>query len=77
MVAVFVRLPDLPVMVTVDVPAAAAAVAVSVRMAVAGVAPTAKDPATPLGRPEMLTATVFAKPFCGVKVRVLVPPAPC
>jgi hypothetical protein len=76
MAAVFVRLLDLPVTVAVQVPAAAEADAVSVRVAVAGVAPALNDPTTPLGKPETLTVTVLLNPFCGLRLRVLVPLAP-
>lgn len=74
---VVLRLPDLPVIVTVDVPAAAEGAAVSVRIALAGVDPALNKPVMPAGRPEMLTVTALAKPFCGVRVRVLLPVAPC
>ena len=77
MARLWLRLPDLPVMVTVAVPAAAEAVAANVRIALADVAPALNDPLTPVGRPMMLTVTVPAKPFCGVKVRVVVPVEPC
>lgn len=75
--AVWLKLPDLPVMVTVASPGAAEAAAVRVRIALAGVAPPLNEPVTPVGRPERLTVTEPAKPFCGVKVRVLAPVAPC
>jgi hypothetical protein len=74
---VVLRLPDLPVMVTVDVTATAEGATVSVRMALAGVVPALNEPATPAGRPEMLTVTAFEKPFCGVRESVLLPVAPC
>lgn len=70
------RLPDLPVMVTVDVPADAEGAAVSVRMALEGVEPALNEPVTPAGSPEMLTVTAPAKPFCGVRVSVLFPAEP-
>jgi len=76
-VAVWMRLPDFPVMVTVEAPMAAEPVTASVRRQVAGVAPALKDPTTPLGRPEKLTVTMLVNPFCGVKVTVLLPEEPC
>lgn len=76
-VAVLLRLPDLPVMVTVDVPVAAEAVAARVRIAVAPFAPALNDPDTPAGNPDRVTVTVPVNPFCAVKVSVLLPAAPC
>jgi hypothetical protein len=76
MVAVLVKLPDLPVMVTVDVPIDAVDGISSVSVALEGVVPVLKDPTTPVDRPEIVTVTVLPKPFCGVKVRVLVAAAP-
>lgn len=76
-VAVSLKLPDFPVMVTVDFPAAAEAVAASVRMQLAAVGPGPNDPETPVGSPVKLMVTVLEKPFCGVKVRVEAPLAPC
>jgi hypothetical protein len=76
MVANLVRVPDLPVMVTVYVPAEADGDTDNLTLAVAGVAPPLNDPTTPLGKPEMLAVTVLLKPFSGVKLRVLEPVAP-
>ena len=75
-VVVFVRLPDVPVMVTVDLPEVAVPLAVSVRVleAVAGFG--LNDAVTPLGRPEADKLTLPLKPFCGVTVIKLVPLAP-
>jgi hypothetical protein len=73
---VLLRLPDLPVMVTVDVPMGAEPVAASERTQLAVVAPALNDSTTPLGRPEMLNVTVPVKPFCAAKVSVLLPVAP-
>jgi hypothetical protein len=63
MVVLCVRLPDLPVMVTVNVPRRAVALAarVSVLVAVAGLG--VKDALTPLGIPEADRVTGPAKPF--------------
>ena len=77
MAAALVILPDLPVMVRVDAPVAAEPVAARVRTQVAGVAPALNSPITPLGRPEIVNVTVLMKPFCAVKVSVLLPVAPC
>jgi hypothetical protein len=74
---VWLRLPDLPVTVTVDGPVAAELVTVSVRTQLTGVVPTLNDPTTPFGRLEMLNVTMFENPFSGVKVRVLLAVAPC
>lgn len=76
-VAVWMRLPDLPVRVTVDGPVAADAVTVSVSATLAGVGPLPNDPRTPEGRPDMLTVTEPVNPFSGVNVRMLFPVAPC
>lgn len=65
------RLPDVPVMVMVEVPVAAEALALKV-----SVFPL-KDAVTPAGRPDAARATVPLNPFCGVTVIVLVPAAPC
>jgi hypothetical protein len=50
------------------------AVSVSVLVAVAGFG--LNDAVTPLGRPDADKVTPPLKPFCGVTVIVLVPPAP-
>jgi hypothetical protein len=74
---VTVRLPDLPMTLTVDAPVEAVAEAVSVRIALDGVDPELNDPTTPLGRPERVTVTELLKPFSGVKVSVVFPEVPC
>jgi hypothetical protein len=79
-VAVFVKVPDVPVMVTVDVPVVAVALAVSVNVLVLVVLVVLlglKEAVTPLGRPEADKLTLPVKPFCGVTVIVLVPLLPC
>ena len=76
-VAIWVRLPDLPVRVTVDGPAAADDVTASVKATLAGVGPLPNEPCTPEGRPDMLTVTEPVNPFSGIKVRMLFPVAPC
>jgi hypothetical protein len=74
---VWLRLPDLPVKVTLEGPVAAELVTASVRMQLTGVVPTLNDPTTPFGRLEMLKVTMFENPFSGVKVRVLLAVVPC
>lgn len=72
-VVVAVREPDVPVMVTVDVPAGVVAIVVIVRVPVAGLAPGVKDRAphaAPVGRPVQVRATAELKPLDGVTVTV-------
>ena len=72
------RLPEVPVIVIVEVDAAAVLAAMSVSVlevvAVAGL----KDAVTPDGNPEAAKLTVPLNPFSGLTVMVLVPldPAP-
>jgi hypothetical protein len=68
--------PDVPVIVTVDVPVAAVLLAVSVNVLVLVVLGGLKDAVTPLGRPEADRPTLPLKPFCGVTVIVLEPLVP-
>jgi hypothetical protein len=75
-VAAFVKLPEVPVMVTVAVPVVAVLLAISVRVLVVVVLVGLKEAVTPLGRPEADKLTLPLKPFCGVTVMVLVPLAP-
>ena len=77
MVVLLWRLPDVPVMMTVNVPVAAVllALSVSVLAVVAGLG--LNEAATPLGRPDADKLTLPLKPFCGVLVIVLVPLVPC
>ena len=74
---VFVKLPDLPVMVSVTVPVAAVLLAVSVNVLVLAVLLGLKDAVTPLGRPDSDKLTLLLKPFRGLTVMVLAPLAPC
>ena len=76
MVVVAVRLPEVPVMVTVAVPAVAELLAVSDRTLVVVVLVGLKDAVTPLGSPEAAKLTLPVKPPAGVTVMVLVPAAP-
>lgn len=75
-VVVLCRLPDVPVMVTVEVPSTAEVVAV--RVSVPGLAAVAvvKDAVTPVGRPVAARVTVPVKPLCGAMVMLLAPVAP-
>ena len=76
-VEVWVKLPDVPVMVTVEVPVAAVALAVNVRTLepVVGFAP--KVAVTPEGRADVDSVTLPLKPLVGLTVIVLVPLLPC
>lgn len=78
-VVVCVRLPDLPVTVTVvGPPTAAEPLAVSVKILVVVVLVGLKDAVTPVGRVEVtVKATVPVKPLVGATVIVLVPLVPC
>ena len=73
---VFVRLPEVPVMVTVAVPVVAMLLAVSVKVLVLVALLGLNEAVTPLGRPEADRLTLELKPFCGVTEMVLVPLAP-
>jgi hypothetical protein len=76
-VAMLVKLPEVPVMVTVTVPVVALLLAASVKALVRVVLVGLNDAVTPLGRPEATKLTLPLKPFCGVIVIVLAPLAPC
>ena len=75
-VALLLRVPEVPVIVTLKVPVAAVPLAdkVSTLMAVAGFAP--KAALTPLGKPDALRFTLPLNPFKGVIVSVVEPDAP-
>lgn len=75
--AVFVKLPDIPVTVTVEVPVAA--VLVAMRVSEAPVAFVVRADVTPLGNDDTVKLTVPVKPFTGVVVIVVEPPlgSPC
>jgi hypothetical protein len=75
-VVVALRLPEVPVMVTVEVPVVAVelAVRVSTLLPVVGFVPNAA--VTPLGNPEATRVTLPLNPFTSVTVTVLVPLLP-
>ena len=75
--AVLVKAPDVPVMVTVDVPVVTVALEVSVNVLVPVVLLGLKEAVTPLGKPEADKLTLPVKPFCGATVIVLAPLLPC
>ena len=75
--AALVKVPDVPLMVTVDVPVVTVALEVSVNVLVLVVLLGLKEAVTPLGRPEADKLTLPVKPFCGMTVIVLVPIVPC
>jgi hypothetical protein len=70
-VVVWLRLPEVPVIVTVEVPVAAVALAVSVKELVVVAETGLKDAVTPFGRPDADKLTLPAKPFWGATVMVL------
>lgn len=76
--AVLVRLPDVPVIVIVDVPGEVELAALRVSVLVLAVVALVglKDAVTPVGRPDAARVTVPVNPFCGAIVMVLVPLAP-
>ena len=76
-VMVFVKLPEVPVTVTVTVPRVAVPLAVRLNVLVAVVLPGLNDAVTPLGRPEADKVTLLLKPFCGITEMVLAALAPC
>jgi hypothetical protein len=73
---VLCRLPDVPVIVTIEVPIAAEALAVRVSVPGLVVVAVLKDAVTPLGSPDAASVTVPLKVFCGVTVMVLAPVDP-
>jgi len=73
---VWVRLPDVPVMVAIARPRVALLAAVSVSVLVVVVLAGLKDAVTPAGRPLTERATDPAKPLRWLTVMVLVPLPP-
>ena len=70
----FIKMPEVPVMVTVAEPVAAVLLAVRVRVLVAPAG--VKEAVTPLGKLEAEKLTLELNPFCGVTVMVLAALAP-
>lgn len=77
MVVVWVRLPDVPVIVMVLVPVVAVLLAVKVSTLVDVVGFVPNEAVTPLGRAEFDSVTDPVKPPEGVTVIVLLPLVPC
>jgi hypothetical protein len=76
-VVVRIKVPDVPVMVTVDVPMAAEVLAATVTKTAPGALPALKAAVTPLGMPDAATLTVPLNPFSALPVIVLAPLLPC
>ena len=76
MVVVFVKLPEVPVTVTVTVPVVAVPVADRVKRLLVLVGFDPKMTLTPLGRPEAAKETLPLNPFWGLMVIVLAPAEP-
>jgi hypothetical protein len=73
---VWVRLPEVPITVTVDVPFAAVELAVKVNVLVVLAVLGTKVAITPFGKPEAEKVTLPLNPFDGVIVIALVPDVP-
>ena len=76
-VVVLVKLPELPLIVTMNVPPVAVSFADSVSVLVARVPPGLNEAVTPPGNPDADKLTIPEKPPIAVTVTVLVPVAPC
>ena len=76
-IVVFVKLPEVPVIVTGNVPTAAVPAAVRVRVLVVAVGLGLNDAVTPAGRPDADKLTLPLNPNCGVIVMVFVLLVPC
>ena len=74
---VWVRLPDTPVIVTVDVPVVAVALAVKVSVLLVEVGFGENAAVTPLGNAELLRVTVPLNPFTGFTETEVAPCMPC
>src|SRR5260370_31037402 len=74
-VVVCVKLPDTPVMVIVEVPVAVVLLVERVNVLVPLVLAGLNDAVTPLGTPDVDKLTLPLKPFSGLTVIVLLPPA--
>lgn len=77
MVVVAVKLPEVPVIVTVDEPAVAVGLAVKVKTLVDVAGFVANAAVTPAGSPEAERVTEPAKGLTSDIVKVLVPLEPC
>ena len=75
-VAVLVKLPEVPVTVTAEVPIAAVPVAERVKRLAVVAGFVAKLALTPLGRPVAVKPTLPLNPFKGLIVMVVEPDAP-
>lgn len=75
-VVVFVRLPDVPVMVTVKVPVAAVPVADSVKRLLAVAGFVSNVALTPFGKPDAVRVTLPLNPLSGFMVMVVEPEVP-
>jgi hypothetical protein len=75
-VAELVKLPDMPMMVTVLVPVVAVLLTVNVKVLLPVVLVGLKEAITPEGKPETDKPTLLLKPFSGKTVIVLVPVFP-
>ena len=71
------KLPEVPVIVTVAVPVVAVPLAVSVSVLVVVAEVGLNAAVTPLGKPDADKLTLPLKPFTGLTVTVSVPLAPC
>jgi len=76
-VAALLKVPEVPVMVTLEMPIAAVAPAARVRVVEAGSGLELNDTVTPLGRPEAEKVTFPVKPFRGETVTALKAEVPC
>lgn len=76
-VTAFAKLPEVPVIVTGNIPTAAVPAAVRVRVLVVAVVLGLNDAVTPAGSPDADKLTLPLKPNCGVIVTVFVLPVPC
>jgi hypothetical protein len=72
MATVALKLPDLPVTVTLAEPAAAVALAVKVSVLVVVAVAGLNAAVTPVGRPVTVRATALLNPFAGTTVMVAV-----
>jgi hypothetical protein len=75
-VAVLVKVPAVPVMVTVEVPITVVAPTLRVTVVEAGSGLELKDAVTPLGKPDAEKVTLPVKPFRGETVMALEPDVP-